>query len=196
MFYHFIKRLCLAYSVLEYSLLRLEDNNWLASSYAAHWECLSVWSFSSNRPKSISQRDSLLHFHPKQSKSGLRSAEKTKGREITITLAIQLSILSSTNSTCVSQSIVVVSRMPWACPPLSLSASRIMCQHNAALKLISSHRFPENTGMQLPNPKMVHLLSALHALWAAWLFWSQHEHPKCIVAFSSVGKPKWLFPLH
>lgn len=74
--------------------------------------------------------------------------------------------------------------------PQSLSASRIMCQHNAALKLISSHRFPENTGIQLPSPRMVHLLSALHALWAAWLVWGQHEHPKCIVAFSRGRKPK------
>lgn len=48
--------------------------------------------------------------------------------------------------------------------PQSLSASSVMCQHDTVLKLIGSHRFSENTGMQLPAPRMVHLLWAAPCL--------------------------------
>lgn len=90
----------------------------------------------------------------------VRVEKYRKDREVTATSAIQISILSPPNSTCTWHSSVVSSRMPWACPP----QSSIMCQHGAALKLISSDRFSENTGMQLPHSRMVHLLSAAPCL--------------------------------
>lgn len=48
--------------------------------------------------------------------------------------------------------------------PQSLSASSIMCQPDTAPKLISSHRFSENTDTQLSDPRMVHILSAASCL--------------------------------
>lgn len=44
--------------------------------------------------------------------------------------------------------------------PNALSASSTVHQHDAALKLMSSHRLSENTAMQLPDPRILHLLSA------------------------------------